>query len=72
MSLLKTLQQLYTHVHSSAVYNSHGGEINSSDHQRMNEQSWAVHTVEYYSAVTRKKILTHVQHRRTSDTSVTK
>ena len=47
------------HVHVSLIHNSQGVEaIQVSINKRINKM-WYLHTVEYYSALTMKAILTH-------------
>lgn len=51
---------LYTIVQSSPIHNSQVlGKTHRSFHRRMVENAWSIHTLEYYSAMERSKLLIH-------------
>ena len=48
---------LYTHIYSSIIHNSQ--EMEATQRPSGISKIWSVHTMEYYSALKRKEILTH-------------
>lgn len=59
--LLKTLQWLHIHIHSSSIYwyNGQGGESTQVTTNKQMNKMWSIHTHDCYSTLARKKILTH-------------
>ena len=49
----------YPHLHSSTDHNSQDVEATQVSIDRGNEQNVSIHTMQYYSALERKKILSH-------------
>lgn len=68
--LLKTLQWLHIHIHSSSIYwyNGQGGESTQVTTNKQMNKTWSIHTEDYYSSLARKKSLTHATTRMNLET----